>query len=48
MAAVDGAKNCGPADINDGFDKVNVYFSYNSDINLHVPPSVEYGNYFLN
>jgi hypothetical protein len=29
-----GAKNCGPANINDGFDKeVNVYFSYNSDIN---------------
>jgi hypothetical protein len=33
LYAVDGAKNCGPAYINDGFDKVNVYFSYNSDIN---------------
>jgi hypothetical protein len=30
--AVDGAKNCGPAYINDGFDKVNVYFSYNNDL----------------
>jgi hypothetical protein len=33
LYAVDGAKNCGPAYTNDGFDKVNVYFSYNSDIN---------------
>jgi hypothetical protein len=33
LYAVDGAKNCGPAYINGGFDKVNVYFSYNSDIN---------------
>jgi hypothetical protein len=33
LYAVDAAKNCGPAYINDGFDKVNVYFSYNSDIN---------------
>jgi hypothetical protein len=33
LYAVDGAKNCGPAYINDGFDKVNVYFSYNSDAN---------------
>jgi hypothetical protein len=24
LYAVDGAKNCGPAYINDGFDKVNV------------------------
>ena len=31
--AVNGSASCGPAYINDGFDKVNVYFSYNSDLN---------------
>jgi hypothetical protein len=33
LYAVDGAKNCGPAYINDRFDKANVYFSYNSNLN---------------